>query len=483
MERNKKLVKLLILAAMPLMAFRLAGAQAQPKGGSMDAIRAKTALEAQIEERLRQMITSFLNTREVAVAVKVNLLVKKPEAEQGSSVRKWDEKEEIVLPGVPAAASMTKANPSAAADAAKKAVRLGVSSINIWVIVGKPVSKEKDARIRKIISDALDLQTEAGDTVVIESSGRAWTGLSVSAGALVALICLGVLAAFLYGPFRAFLKRLNDNLAALSVKAPAAPAAAAGGEAAPGGEEGAEAAMTGALNISGGGGSSVLTFDPGENVPLEKYVTKDNVEDLVLILQSETPEVIAKVVQRLPPKLAFAAIPRYRMREVLEQFLKREFSEPEAIKTLFNSIRDKMAGSFGGDARLGNIVQIMDRQSQERTLAFIREKDAVFAAALETRFFRFADLLRYDEMALRRIFRKAGADAFARCLNNCDETTAASFFEMLGPAIKDLVSARMQNIVGAGDSGDSELSILNAVNALSAKGVILPLAEVKQPKA
>lgn len=474
--KKKILVKLLILAAAPLIAFKPAGAQTQPKGGAMDAIRSKIALEAQIEERLRAMLTSFLNTGEVAVAVKVNLLVKKPEAEQGSSVRKWDEKEEIILPGVPAAASMTKENPTAAADAARNAVRLGVSSINIWVIVGKPVPEETDARIRKIISDALDLQIEAGDTVTIESAAREGMGLSVNTGALVALICLAVLAIFLYGPFRGFLKRLNENLAALSMNAPAA----GGTDTAISGEEGPESAMTGALNLSGGAGSSALTFESGENAPLEKYVTKENVDDLVLILQNEPPEVIAKVVQRIPPKLAFAAIPKYRMREVLEQFLKREFSEPEAIKTLFNRIRDKMSGSFGGDTRLGHIVQVMDRKSQESALVFIREKDAAFAAALETRFFRFADLLRYDETALRRIFRKAGAESFARCLRNCDETTTESFFEMLGPAIKDLVSARMQSIVTVGDSNDSELNILNAVNALSSRGIILSLAEVKQ---
>ncbi len=481
MKLKTILIKTGILAALPLLALKMAGAQAQPKGAAIDAIRSKVALEAQIEERLRQMLTAYLNTKDLAVAVKVNMLLKKPEEQAGSAVRKWNEKEEIVLPGVPAATSMTKES-SGADAAAKKAVRLGVSSIDIWVIVGKQVPKDREEKIRQLITAALDLDVAAGDTVKIEGSVPVKPDTVGSPGALVALICLLVIGIFLYGPFRSFLKRLPEALTAMAPAKAAAPAA--GGTALSiNGEEGAESTMTGALSISGGGGgagASVLTFGGDENMPLDQYVTKDNIDDLRLILLNETPEVIAKVVQRIPQKLAFEAIPKLQMKDVLGQYLKRSFEEPEAIKKLLDGIRDKMAGSFGGETRMANLLQIMDKKSQERTLAFIREKDATFATALESRFFKFDDLLRYDETAVRRIFRKAGAEPFACCMKNCDEPTREAFFEMLGPAIKALVAARIDNIMLAVDSNDSELIILNAVNALAAKGLVLPLAEVKK---
>ncbi len=479
--RNYFIIALLSAAALP-------GIYGTASGQSIDALRSKVALEGQIEERLRAMLSSYLNTKDVAVAAKVNLLVKKAEGDQGNGVRKWDEKEELILPGVPAAASMTKdASAGKSAETAKKQVRIGVSSVNIWIIVGKQIPKDQEAKMKKLVSDALDLDTEAGDTIIVESAPPEKAARALNIGATVALICLAVLAVFLYGPFRGFLKHLNDNLAALAAakKGPAEHKAAGGGDVTLGGDEGGgETTMSGALSIAGGGGgaASVLTFDSGENVPLDKFVTKDNVEDLMLILYDEPPEVIARVAQRIPPKLAFSAIPKYKMKEVLEQFLKREFDDPEKIKNLMSRIKDRMAGSFGGETRLGNLMQIMDKKSQESTLAFLREKDAAFAAAVETHFFKFEDLLRYDEMAMRRVFRKAGAEPFARCLRNCDKPTAEAFAEMLGPAIRDLVAARMQNMMVAGDTNDSELTILNAVNTLAAKGLILPLADVKQTK-
>ncbi|MDD2804053.1 MAG: FliG C-terminal domain-containing protein [Elusimicrobiales bacterium] len=479
----KKTIALFLLAASLLPA-------AQAPAQTIDALRGKIALEAQIEERLRAMLSSYLNTKDVAVAAKVNILVRKAEEQKGG-VRKWDDKDDIILPGVPAATSMTKdAGASKAADAAKKQVRLGVESINVWVMIGKPVTKDQEAKIKKLVTDALGLDAEVGDTISVESApaekpARELPGLAP----IIALICLAVLAVFLYGPFRAFLKRLNDNLAALATakKGPAEKGGGGGGEISLSGDEiPAETTMSGTLAISGGGGgggASVLSFDSGENVPLDKFVTKDNVDDLMLILHDEPAEVIARVVQRIPQKLAFAAIPKYKMKEVLEQFLKREFDEPEKIKALLERIKDKMAGSFGGEQRLGNLMQIMDKKSQERTLAFIRERDAAFAAAVETRYFKFEDLLRYDEMAMRRVFRKAGAEAFARCMKNCDGPTLEAFYEALGPAIKDLISARMQTMLLTGDTNDSELTILAAVQALAAKGLILPLADVKQVKA
>ncbi|OGR62006.1 MAG: hypothetical protein A2X30_01060 [Elusimicrobia bacterium GWB2_63_16] len=477
--KSKNLLTFALLAAALLAP---AAAQAQ----SLEALRSKTALEAQIEERLRSMISSYLNTKEVAVAAKVNVLVSRKNDDPKSGVRKWDDKDELILPGVPAATSMTKDSGAAkAAEAAKRQVRLGVDSVNIWIIVGKPVAKDQETKIKKLVGDALGLDTAVGDTISVESTLPEKPSRALDIGAIVALVCLAVLAAFLYGPFRGFLARLNENLAALAAakKGPAEHKSGGGGDItlAGGDDMPAETTMSGALAIAGGGGgASVLSFDSGDNIPLEKYVTKDNVDDLMLILHDEPAEVIAKVVQRIPQKLAFTAIPKYKMKEVLEQFLKREFDEPEKIKTLLDRIKDKMAGSFGGEQRLGNLMQIMDKKSQERTLAFLREKDAAFAAAVETRYFKFEDLMRYDEMALRRIFRKAGAEPFARCLKNCDAPTLEAFHEMLGPAIRDLVNARMQNMLLTGDTNDSELTILAAVQALAAKGLILPLADVKQ---
>jgi hypothetical protein len=472
---------LLIFALLAAAALAPAAARAQ----SLEALRSKTALEAQIEERLRSMISSYLNTKEVAVAAKVNVQVSRKADDPKSGVRKWDDKDELILPGVPAATSMTKDSGAAkAAEAARRQVRLGVASVNIWIIVGKPVAKDQETKVKKLVSDALGLDSAVGDTISVESTLPEKPSRALDIGAIVALVCLAVLAVFLYGPFRGFLARLNENLAALAAakKGPAEHKSGGDGDITLAGGEDmpAETTMSGALAIAGGGGQSVLSFDSGDNIPLDKYVTKDNVDDLMLILHDEPAEVIAKVVQRIPQKLAFTAIPKYKMKEVLEQFLKREFDEPEKIKSLLERIKDKMAGSFGGEQRLGNLMQIMDKKSQERTLAFLREKDAAFAAAVETRYFKFEDLLRYDEMALRRIFRKAGAEPFARCLKNCDAPTLEAFHEMLGPAIKDLVAARMQNMLLTGDTNDSELTILAAVQALAAKGLILPLADVKQ---
>ena len=481
--RKYFMIALLAAAAAPGI-YKPAAAQA------VDALRSKVALEGQIEERLRSMLSSYLNTKDIAVAAKVNLQVKEAVKDQSGSVRKWDGNEELILPGVPAATSMTKdAAAVKAAAAAKKKIRLGVTSVNIWIIIGKQVTKDQEAKIKKLVTGALDLEVAAGDTISIESAPPVKAPRVINIPAVVALVCLAVLAVFLYGPFRGFLKNLNENLSTLAAAGRSAVAVkgGAGGDitlAGGGDDVGGETTMSGALNIAGGGGAaSVLTFDQGENIPLDKYVTKDNVDDLMLILHDESPEVIAKVVQRIPQKLAFSAIPKYKMQEVLEQFLKREFLEPEKIKELLLRIKDKMAGSFGGEARLGNLMQIMDKKSQESTLAFLRERDAAFAANVETRYFKFEDLLRYDETALRRIFRKAGAEPFARCLKNCDAPTAEAFAEMLGPAIRDLVAARMQNMLLTGDSNDSELTILHAVNALAEKGLILPLADVKQVKA
>ncbi|PKM97919.1 MAG: hypothetical protein CVU79_05960, partial [Elusimicrobia bacterium HGW-Elusimicrobia-3] len=204
---------LLIFALLAAALLAPAAARAQ----SLEALRSKTALEAQIEERLRSMISSYLNTKEVAVAAKVNVQVSRKADDPKSGVRKWDDKDELILPGVPAATSMTKdAGAAKAAEAARRQVRLGVDSVNIWIIVGKPVAKDQEAKVKKLVSDALGLDAGVGDTISVESTLPEKPSRALDIGAIVALVCLAVLAAFLYGPFRGFLARLNENLAALA---------------------------------------------------------------------------------------------------------------------------------------------------------------------------------------------------------------------------------------------------------------------------
>ena len=279
-------------AAIMILAGGLLAWAPAARAQSIEAVRSKVALEGQIEERIRAMASSFLNTTDVAVAAKVNISASRNEGGKEGGVRRWDDKDEIILPGVPAATPMTKdAAAAKAAEAAKKQVRIGYASVNLWVVIGKKITKDQEEKLKNLITSALDLQPDAGDTLSIESSlpRKPLPGMGVMVAAGVSLFALMVLAVFLYGPLRSFLGRLNENLAALAAakKGPAERKTGGGGGdiTLAGDDIPAETTMSGALAISGGGGAaSVLTFDSGENVPLEKYVTADNVDDLMLIL-------------------------------------------------------------------------------------------------------------------------------------------------------------------------------------------------------
>jgi hypothetical protein len=475
----KTTAKVFFLAAI----FLFSGISYSLRAESVELMNQKMVLEAQMESRIKQILSSFLGTSQVIPVVRITLIEKGGTADKSQgTVRKWDESEDMVLPGVPAATSMTR---KAKDEAPKKdESRLGVSRINISVIIGAKLSGAKMDKVKQIVSNTFALNPDAGDTLSVETfiapGSNRYFG-AINAGEIAALLGLGILGLFLFGPFKGFLRALNENLAKFGAKPEAAEADILEKEAEEIEEEDekmAAAAPQSAASFGGGGLGGLFSHDDGLDLP--KIINKDNIDDLRLVLSQETPEVIARIVQRLPADLAAAAIPPEKRAEVVAQFSTTAFEDPDKVKDMMKRVKTRVEWSFGGAIKLGKILQTMDRQSQETLLGNLRAKDPSFATRVEHRLFRFTDLLLYDDASLKRIFRKAGAEPFARCLKSCPEEATREFFRKLGPSIENLVANHLKTMLTAGRDSDAESKIMNAAGSLSSKGFIPSLEEIKQ---
>ncbi len=440
-------------------------------GATLSVISDKIKLESQIESRIKEIVSSYIGDFRTTVVAQVNLVPEKEKS--GKKIgNRWRGNKEVILPGVPAATPMDKKN-----EQKKSLERVGISAIKVWVTVGKHLSKRETEELRKFVSSALKLNLSGADALFIEgrvikkSFFKSLLGFFSWRG-VISVAFLSSLVFFLFVPFNKFLTRLNENIASISPKpgeaAEATAVAKSGGDVLP------EESTSGEKTMEQGG---VL---PEENPIFGGVIDKNSIENLKVVLQYEPEDVIAKVAQRLPPKIALEVIPRNKMEKVIKNFFRTEFLDPESLEFLFEDIKGKMKGVFGGPLRLGDIVQFMDKEDQEGVLSFLKAKDENFARAVEKRIFRFEDLLVYDDNSLRRIFRKAGIDAFAKCLSSCDKETARSFYTKLGVSITNLIIDRLQILLFTGKDAEAEIHIMHCVEDLAARGFIPPLDEVKE---
>ena len=459
---------------------------------SVDVVSNKVAIEARMEDRIKLVLASYLSTENIIATVRVNLL-RSDEAdavvnEGGKKIRAWDASEEIILPGVPAANSMVKADKT---KSESNKMRFGVASININLFIGKKLNDKASEKVKEIIVNMFGLDLDAGDMLTIESYepiGKASDGKGISHLEIILIVFLLLLVYYLFGPLKHFMEVFNQNLLSRGSKS------ASGGFDGSSNEEfglmsssdESEKEVHATLLPSGIGGSahmagSIAGSIVGDEVnSLNKLINNETVEDLKLVLANEPGDVIAKVIAYLPSKYALAAIPNHRVTEVLAQYTNVASENPEELKNTISRIRARVEGSFGGAARLSKIVQFMDKSSQESILNMLRSKNMEFARNVEKRIFRFEDVLNYESQHLRRIFRKAGADTFANCLMSQTEAVVQKFYDKLGTSITALIANKLSVIVSSVRNIEAELEVFKAIENLSEKGLIPSIDQIKQ---
>jgi|GEM_PF-1595635 len=463
---------------------------------AVDVMNNKLATEARMEERIKLVLASYLGTDNIIATVRVNLSrtggaaseVETVTTDGKKKIRGWDDTEEIILPGVPAANSMVKKDKT---KIELSKARFGVASINVTLLIGKKINDRSSEKVREIVINMFGLDLDAGDTLTVETYEPLIKASDKKGMSNIEMILIGfilLLAFYLFGPLKHSMDVFNQNLLSIGSKAVGGGVsgstaeefgAIAGDE-----DEGSGKEIHATLLPSAIAGDATHHFAGsiiGEEImSFNKLINSETIEDLKLALTNEPSDIIVKVISHLPSKYALAAIPNHRVTEVLAQYTNVGFENLEELKNIVGKIRIRVEGSFGGASRLSKIVQVMDKSAQDSVLNMLRNKNMEFARIVENRIFRFEDVLNYDDQHLRRIFRKAGADAFANCLKSQPDAIVQKFYSKLGPSITTLITNRLSVMVSNARSTEAELEILGAVEKLGEKGFIPTLEQVKQ---
>jgi hypothetical protein len=445
---------------------------------SVDIYDQKLKVESQMEAKLKKTLAPWLGTENIIAVVRLELADGGDKAKSGNVVRKWDESEELVLPGVPAATSMTKKSRS---EETPKGSRLGLANISVSLLIDKKLKKEKMDQIHRLVVSMFGMDMNAGDVLTVESYRAPSSSLGFPGASTILLtLLLALLGVFLFGPVMKVLRTLNENIPAFVAAQTAPVRTEETDDEEKFDDEDRDAGHAAPLIIERSGAVAGPAGSAADNADLAGIVTKDNIENLRQALGNESPAVIATVIQRLPSELAFLAIPEGKINAVLAEFTRVRFENSERVKQNLRRVKSRVEWCFGGAMNLARILQSMDRKLQENTLTLLVEKDPDFAMQVERRLFRFIDLLYYEETALKRIFRKAGIDPFVKCMKECAEDVVNLFYQKLGPSITDLIAERLKTTVSAGGSTEAENKILQAIDELHRKGYVQAIEEIKE---
>jgi flagellar motor switch protein FliG len=213
-----------------------------------------------------------------------------------------------------------------------------------------------------------------------------------------------------------------------------------------------------------------LDFDSGP-VPFKEL---GNVSPKILaqILRNEHPQTLALILGHLPPENAGNLLqsmgPGVRA-EVLIRLAKLEAVAEEmlvevdrVLQSQLIAIGGKEGRKVGGVSSVAEILNAIDRATEEEIMADIEEESAQLAEEIKQLMFVFEDIMKIDDRGIREILKEISNEDLTVSLKTAPEELRDKFFknlseragnmiredlEIMGPVKLSEVEAAQQNIV------------------------------------
>jgi hypothetical protein len=336
--------------------------------------------------------------------------------------------------------------------------------MTISILVATDVTREQIRSLREFISSAIPFNPLRGDELdiqsspllklanppaqVSETSARAGSRSGsfdrlIDRNSLPILILLSImavgligLAAFLFGPVRAFLNRL---LAVLPRVGEQAVYAANSGPGA--------AVVTGPVQSngdhSGPSHHSNGDSDSGPKLMMPfQFIREEQLSKLALVFREMASNEIALVLAYLPP--AWSSRLLSNMDATMLAAVMRELSTgrevpADVVNQVEEQIRGKLPYMVGGTAWVQDVFPLAKPQTQRVLLGTLSQQSPELARALRQKTFFFEDLAILAPGALRTLVQETGYPQIALCLKDEKKEFRDAVLSRLPAAIRDIV--------------------------------------------
>ncbi|MEM7639328.1 MAG: FliG C-terminal domain-containing protein [Pseudomonadota bacterium] len=213
-------------------------------------------------------------------------------------------------------------------------------------------------------------------------------------------------------------------------------------------------------------------------------VSRRKPEEIVQLLEDESPQVIAVILSQMAPDAAahaVRALPRTLATEALKRLLNLGPVHPAALSALERAIRKQMlpnaasTSNPGGHAHVAQIFDQLDSQSEQSLLSALDGAEPGAGEKIRALMFTFNDLARLDPASLQTILVNVDRAVLTIALKGADAEVTAAFFQNITQRAGDLLR---EDIAAIGPVRRSEIDaaraeVLTIARTLVKRGDIL----------
>lgn len=226
-----------------------------------------------------------------------------------------------------------------------------------------------------------------------------------------------------------------------------------------------------------------LDLDSGP-VPFKELETVSP-KMLAQILRNEHPQTLALVLGHLPSDKAaelLQSLPQGVRPEVLKRLAKLDTVPDEMLHEVDRVIQSQLIAmggregrKVGGTQAVAEILNSVDRSTEEEVLSEIEEESAQLAEDIRQLMFVFEDINKLDDRAIRELLKEISNDELTLAMKGASEEMRNKFFSNLSERAATMIKEDLE-IMGPVKLSDVEAAqgnIVKAVRRLEAEGRIV----------
>jgi len=201
------------------------------------------------------------------------------------------------------------------------------------------------------------------------------------------------------------------------------------------------------------------------------------------MLQREHPQTIAIVLAHLEPTQAAEVLSKFPEQlkiEISQRIANLDQISPTILSELEDVLQSQLSSytqsrRIGGVKTVAEILNQMDRTSEELIIKHIEEKDPILADEIRKLMFTFEDLISVDDRGIQTILKEIATDDLVLALKMASEELKEKIFKNMSSRAVQIIKEEMETKgpVRVADVEKAQMNIVRAARRLEEEGKIV----------
>jgi len=216
------------------------------------------------------------------------------------------------------------------------------------------------------------------------------------------------------------------------------------------------------------------------------FLEKVDLQHLLNFVKSERPQTIALILSYLKPgKASFilSSLPQQLQMDVALRIINIGEISPEVLREIDRTLRKEFSSissqeklqTVGGTRAVAEILNLMDRTTQEAILQTLEKKNAELAEEVKQMMFVFEDILSIDDRSIQRALREIDTRDLTLALKGTSKELREKFFKNMSSRAAETIKEEMELMgpVRMREVEETQQKIANIFRELGEKGEII----------